>query len=312
MSHIFTFFAFLMVSAYGDGVDSAHIQCDLDHQCLIGYFCYEESHYCTRCLECGSYKRKPSWRSCPKTPSDCGSCVTNYEEEILHEGKTRDMCILSTPNTLSHTTVSNSNVERYLWVGAAAVILLPFMFYAFCRKNRLRDRGVMHHGLPHEEPPPYRSIELTTLTSNNSEEQLAEEDHVLTVGQQKDSLVQAVPFRQPDYPEQLLAFDNNQDPSSDVESIPEDIVVAASPNVELHDDNTMPSDWTPAETDGNGQLMTFECTEVETVSDPEDTCEPASKRHKANSSPDNSDSYNSQQININLFINNNVTIHKPT
>ncbi|KAG8292737.1 hypothetical protein J6590_031717 [Homalodisca vitripennis] len=310
-SAIVTFFAVLMVSAYGDGVDSAHMQCDLDHQCPDGFFCYEESHYCTRCLDCGSYKRKASWRSCPKTPTDCGTCITGFEEEILHEGRTRDMCIPSIiPNTLSHTNASTYNTERYIWGGVVTVLLVPIMFYVFCRKTIRRDGGVNHHGIPHEEPPPYRSIELTTLTSNNSEERLSEENHVLMVGQQKDCLVQAVPFRQPDYAEELMLFDNSQEATSDVESTVEGVVLA-SPNIELHDENTMPSDWTPAEQDGNGQLMTLETPEIEVVSEPEDTCEPASKRQKTSPTHEDSDASNTQ-YNINLIINNNVTIHKPS
>jgi len=312
--------AFTSVSTHGFALDVAplHRQCDSDHQCDNGFFCYEESHFCTRCLECSSYKRKSSWRSCAKTPSDCGSCITGHEEEILHEGKTRDICVPSFPNNLSHTNVpEHSYPERILWAAAVTGLVLPIVYFVFSRKNRVRgyqiDRGTIHRDLCREEPPPYRSIELTTLSSNNSEEQLSEEDHVMCVGQQKDHLVQAVPFQKPAYlDEELLAFDNAQSDNRDEpEHLADEAPVATVGSVELHDENTMPSDWTPDE-NSNGQMLSFELALSS-------GCEPAAKRHKSSEAQPTEDGdptseeFNSHNNNlsINLFINNNVTIHKP-
>lgn len=57
--------------------------------------------------------------------------------------------------------------------------------------------------------------------------------------------------------------------------------------------------------------MNLESPETEIVSETEDTCEPASKRYKTQHDKDEEESCNTR-LNINLFINNNVTIHKPS
>lgn len=63
--------------------------------------------------------------------------------------------------------------------------------------------------------------------------------------------------------------------------------------------------------DRNGQLMNLESSETEILSEAEDMCEPANKRHKTQHDKEEEESFNTQ-LNINLFINNNVTIHKPS
>ncbi|XP_054272682.1 uncharacterized protein LOC128992951 isoform X2 [Macrosteles quadrilineatus] len=304
---LFIFLTITSASAHGFSLEglSFHRQCESDHQCDNGFYCYEESHLCTRCVDCASYKRRSSWRSCPKTPADCGGCENNYGEEILHNGRTRDMCVPSTPNNLSHTIVpAYTNWERLGWVAGITAFLLPLAYYVFARKNRIRDRGTIHHDLRREEPPPYRSIELTTLSTNNSE-QLAEA-YTMNVGQQKDQLVQAVPFQKPAYmDEELMAFDNTQNENSeDSDFVTNEHPVPTVSSVELQDENTMPSDWTPDE-NSNGQLMSFELDSEE--------CEPAAKRHKTSETPDSEPELdnNTHNLSINLFINNNVTIHKP-
>lgn len=291
---------------YCGSVDSASIpymmECETDYQCPDGYYCFTQSHTCARCLECAIYKRTSSWRHCPKVPADCGKCLPEYEEEILAEGKTRDFCIESVYTPMHHTVQTTFSANHVLIVGFV-LFLVPILFYAFCWKKRTqRHFHCQHTAVPSDEPPPYLSIEPTPNPSVSDSMEAIEEEIVTNISQTKDRLTEATPFRRPNYEDDEDAYNREEDePETDEGN---SAIRIHSTNLELEDENTMPSNWTPDREYNSNQLESELQVVVET--EDEECCQPSNKRRREDPDVSNSpqQQQQQQQQTINVFVNN--------
>lgn len=331
MAPIIVIWICILIGVNSCGVDSASIHytldCETDHQCPDGHYCFTPSHMCARCVECNVYKRTSSWRHCPKVPADCGKCLSGYEEEILAEGKTRDFCVASLHASIQPDLIHSAykNVQttfsaQYFVVIVLLVVLVPIIFYAFYWKKRTHSHPRRQHSsVQRDEPPPYRSIELTPVSSVVSDSVDEGEECgtlVMNISHTKDRVTEATPFRRPDYEEQENAY-NTEEELSETE---EDNVMSRinGGNLELEDETTMPSDWTPDRVfDNNNQMESEQVQVIE--SEDQECCQPSNKRRrKEPEDPGSSDSntpqqqqqQQQQQQSINLFINNNIIIKK--
>lgn len=251
-------------------------QCEGDSQCMPGYYCFTETKYCASCTDCVVYNRNKSWKTCAKSPSECGTCLSGFEEEILANGRVRDWCVTS-PNQASahHSDAAVQATHNYLmWPLAIGFFVILTIFYAVCWKN-WRGGNLNRLTSPNEEPPPYSSLNFPPATQDSSTSSSGESEvpacscsanastsrpeessnprHMFLNLQQckEQPLLQAVPFR---YPEDSLQrslnplLESDDESSSDHESSPEELVGALSQdhrNIDFEDENTMPSDWTP-------------------------------------------------------------------
>uniref|UniRef100_A0A1B6ED10 TNFR-Cys domain-containing protein n=2 Tax=Clastoptera arizonana TaxID=38151 RepID=A0A1B6ED10_9HEMI len=317
-----------VIKVCGCGVDSApyHTSCETDHECPASYYCVPISNLCAKCVECNVYKRKSSWRSCPKDPADCGACLAGFEEEILAGGRTRDICVKSSvieayESSTERIRRAGSGImrEHFMLILGMSLVLLPTLFYVYFRKYWRQDDSRLQNSssMPCEEPPPYHSsLELAPLRSTPREEEvcLSETNHVLNVHQKEETLVQAVPFRLPQY-EQNLSFVANEEDQGRIESESEsDEGNDHETNLQLEDESTMPSEWSPTEEEINNELISAEtCVSSELVPEIDvnsEPCEPRNKRLKKEEDSDGPDNNRQRPINLIINNNNNITINK--
>lgn len=332
MAPIIVIWIWTLIGVNSCGVDSASVRyvldCETDHQCPDGHYCFTPSHTCARCIECTVYKRTSSWRYCPKVPADCGKCLPGYEEEILAEGKTRDFCVASIHTSIQPDLIQSAykNVQttfsaHYFLVLGLLSILVPTIFYAFYWKKRTQSRlRCQHSSVPREEPPPYRNIELIPVSSvlSDSVDEVVEENTtlVMNISHTKDRLTEATPFRRPDYEEQEYAYNTEEDSESEDDNVSSRI---GTGNLELEDETTMPSDWTPDRVfDNNDQLVeSAQGTVIE--GEDQDCCQPSNKRRRKepevaessdSNAPQQQQEQQQQQQSINFVINNSIIIKK--
>ncbi|XP_075223394.1 uncharacterized protein LOC142325471 isoform X2 [Lycorma delicatula] len=267
------YFLLSFTLAYGTATPMRE-HCEGDTQCLPGYYCYLDSGLCVMCIDCAVYFRnKLIWKTCAKRPSECGTCLSGFEEDILAEGQKRDFCLKSVNEHASpYQSDSARSKISVSWAVGVGLFIIATMCYAICWKSRNTGNNRLAAQVQEPPPPPYSSLGLqpstdvlsnrvndsnsTNCCSQNGcnatrsvETSHTREHHWHWQQCKEESLQQAFPFRYPGDPVQpsldpLLQDSDDESNDSDHESSTEDILTQEQ-NIDLQDETTMPSDWTP-------------------------------------------------------------------
>ncbi|KAL1461417.1 hypothetical protein WDU94_013317 [Cyamophila willieti] len=323
------------VDSYGTGFTT----CETDTQCGPREFCYE-SGLCVPCMDCASYRRHNlSEIECAKEAKHCGSCFDGWKDDIFTTGDRRDSCIPSRPlifrqNPPEHYTADP--VIRFAQIGEFVIIAVTaavFMIGGFlwCRANWTKPSRILPTHTTPEQPrcrPQTRFWDLsenqrshTSCSSSGSSNGQAEaiRTTIFTAEVLKDVPQQAIPFLRPRY----------ERDDSDEEEL-EEVVPPQSPDMSfLHDQDTMPSSWTPQANESTSSVeTTMSVVNQEAASsaidessnDSEQSGPSQAKRVRVSNSESDSgiDVFNPQQEEsqpaeepaINFYITNNVVIHK--
>ncbi|CAH1389996.1 unnamed protein product [Nezara viridula] len=126
-------------------LSAAIMSCKTDGDCPANHYCYSMTNVCAECIPnfCSRFHRKDSsWKKCHTEPTDCGPCLSGYEEEYFSDGTTRASCILShqpTPSQYSGYQASPegfSPIPTYLigFIGCTLVLMLGFFMYKAVRR----------------------------------------------------------------------------------------------------------------------------------------------------------------------------------
>ncbi|XP_069679795.1 uncharacterized protein [Periplaneta americana] len=269
------------------GVDMRDEGCETDHECRVkgmhDYYCYIRTRNCVRCTNCTLYhRRKAPFPSCAKSAQDCGECMLGFEDEILTDGKKKDLCkainVIPTPTPV----IEEWKISTIAIIVSTFVVLTcaGYFFYRKCWKKdpgRNNDEESHHNNthipVEHAPPPPYTPL----LPEPSAPIRAMSLENVINYQEEKDTEVQqAVCFKDADYPYNSGSLEQEDDSEDNTPA--------------LEDENTMESNWSPPI--GYGQeVVNVPCTinEVtESSSEPAETRPPSPSNTQDDSGVSNS------------------------
>uniref|UniRef100_A0A2S2NFI9 Uncharacterized protein n=1 Tax=Schizaphis graminum TaxID=13262 RepID=A0A2S2NFI9_SCHGA len=227
-----------------------------DFECRTDIDCYKTNSYCdislnlcSQCMNCSIYFRKTKkYIKCPKDISDCSSCFDGYIEEIFFGGEIHDLCIpinnnilLPTPEKISSNSYWQDIGFFFLIINIFLIFLIWTYFYKRVRNINSSDMSNSIQDNIENLPPPYESC----MKLNNYVTDDVQEFHLFTGEQPPRNEWRhqnAVPFRVPD---DSLENINCMDVAETHEEVDGASVTREIEDPELHDEETMPSVWSP-------------------------------------------------------------------
>ncbi|XP_026814405.1 uncharacterized protein LOC113554659 [Rhopalosiphum maidis] len=227
-----------------------------DFECRTDIDCYETNSYCdislnlcSQCMNCSIYFRTTKkYIKCPKDISDCNSCFDGYIEEIFFGGEIHDLCIPINPNILLPTPEKISSNSYWQDIGIFFLIINIFLIflvwiYFFKRVRNINSNDMSNSIQDNIEnlPPPYDSC----MKLNNYVTDDVQEFHLFTGEQPPRNEWRhqnAVPFRVPDDSLENINCMNETETHEEVDGAS---VTREIEDPELHDEETMPSVWSP-------------------------------------------------------------------
>ncbi|RZF46581.1 hypothetical protein LSTR_LSTR002913 [Laodelphax striatellus] len=260
-------FILMVIIVANQNADASLVElCEADHQCPPGYFCYLETNYCSPCTDCqAKHRHNSTLNRCTKGYSKCGPCQTGFQEEILTSGKPRELCV---PVEKVEEEKKDGNI--FVIASMFIVMILLTLFVAaisliHARKVCIRTNRQIDVC---EDPPPYSSLAPVIENSSNIGVEhnrlvqaeivnerdrdvevastcgtaISERSHSSWIERKAENLQEAVPFCQPTYITQNT-LDQDDSGISEVDNGSAEI--SPSWHADLHDESTMPSDWTP-------------------------------------------------------------------
>ncbi|XP_025208898.1 uncharacterized protein LOC112604190 isoform X1 [Melanaphis sacchari] len=229
---------------------------NIDFECRTDNDCSEKNNYCdislnlcSQCMNCSIYFRTTKKNiKCPKDISDCGSCFDGYFEEIFFGGEIHDLCVpinsnilLPTPEKISSNSYWQDIGIFFLIINIFLIFLIWTYFYKRVRNINSNDMSNSIQDNVENLPPPYESC----MKLNNYVTDDVQEFHLFTGEQPPRNEWRhqnAVPFRIPD---DSLENINCMDETETLEEVDGASVTREIEGPELHDEETMPSVWSP-------------------------------------------------------------------
>ncbi|XP_015123238.1 uncharacterized protein LOC107045455 isoform X2 [Diachasma alloeum] len=241
-SRLFGFIMFMAIMALGAATETS---CQDEGDCPPHQFCYDVSNICVHYTNCSQYNREEGAEKA-QNPSQCGKCLEGYASNTVATGEEEPVCKSKVQLPVDPPVIDdNSQWWIYMASGIPCVSIVGLLIY-FLRK-RLTDgdekwfktigtwkftpsappqENAYHLQQPFytdEEPPIYSAV----ITSNNNNNNV------------KERLVNAMPTTPPSWVQ--------VDPSYDEEdgTVNTSGSTAISTTIEVEDEETTPSSWTP-------------------------------------------------------------------
>ncbi|KAJ8726934.1 hypothetical protein PYW08_015331 [Mythimna loreyi] len=211
------------------------VSCTEDAQCHIGYYCETDAHICRECLSCEDLKREPprASKTCIKSVAECGACIN--ELVVDRRGDVNAECVPPSPAPPETT-------PYYVWVLIGIGVLLFFGIVVGIIAYLLRNPEIFKNAGSNQSSTVMARI---TATAPEAPPPYNEEEHFIKRplprtqdAREVDGSQAANPYNRPFYERQPDA----------------EYPVFENPEPPVHDEDTMPSGWTPTGTTSNGDV----------------------------------------------------------
>ncbi|KAI5741730.1 hypothetical protein M8J76_016592 [Diaphorina citri] len=320
----------LMMLNLAGALDVGFTTCATDVECGPHEFCYE-SGLCVPCLDCAIYRRhNSSWTDCAKDAKQCGTCFNGYKEDIFTNGDRRDSCITARNPFRQNLTAVAEPTIRFAQLGQLLIIAVTtsvfVLGFLWCRTNLSKSshrpadipcRGQTGFWDYYETQLTRQTSQTSCASSLDQAEAGAVHTTIFNAQVLKDSQQQAIPFLRPNYERQE---------NVEIDEEEEEVHAPQSPDMSfLHDQDTMPSTWSPEaneSTSSNDTIHNFDQPGTSSGNENSNDSEPQPKRIRLNNSESDDkidvcnpmsnqdESQTGEEHVINLYITNNVLIRK--
>uniref|UniRef100_A0A0A9YCI3 Tumor necrosis factor receptor superfamily member 25 n=1 Tax=Lygus hesperus TaxID=30085 RepID=A0A0A9YCI3_LYGHE len=143
-------------------------ECDGDHKCGPGFFCYTDTNKCAPCISCASRFRLNSTWQCHQKASDCGDCLPGYQERSLERNIEKESCmpvpegVITTSKNSAPLPGTTEEMLNLLWFFGGLGGLSLFVIASFLLTQ-------WHKGRSREEPQQEAPQELQELVSRSNQ-----------------------------------------------------------------------------------------------------------------------------------------------
>ncbi|CAH0628954.1 unnamed protein product [Chrysodeixis includens] len=237
------------------------VSCTENAQCSEGYYCETDAHICRECLSCQDLKRESlALNTCIKSVAECGSCFKGLV--VDRRGDVNAECVPPDASQLEPT-------PYYVWlligfgvllflalvVGIIAYLLRNPEIFKTAGSNQSSTVTARITATAPEAPPPYNPLPYTAVRTESPYTDVEnsaynEEDDQPFIKHRPTSLPSGVREAAGNQEANVFnkpIYEREPRPPSRESPVPEYEESMSSP---IHDEDTVPSPWTPV--DGNG------------------------------------------------------------
>lgn len=278
MSLEMSLFLLFSFSVFGVAIQSAHITkllesttdevpCHTDTECPETSFCFHVSHVCTSCFNCASQFRQTIVK-CARKVQDCGDCLPGYTEQTYSRFLIdRRWCkevvkMIAEPQKMDDSSLVSFNPQ---WVGVLIICCVSFLgfasFYYYRSSKRQHDISVSDSLSMNELNTNYNCI-TTHMSAPPPYKEDSDADDDVSCSFQLRIVEHSVNDKQKAVP--YFVYDNsvsdcentdnngqNGTPSTGNHGGIVESAANTAPTVEIQDESTLPSSWTPGESYGD-------------------------------------------------------------